>query len=280
VALGAATDADAAVWRARALRAGALAERLTAGKAALNERVAGLAAQAGYLTETVATLSGLLSGTSGEKKKPRQPGGGGDAGRGGGDGDGGRGRPGARRRGQRQGAPGHGLRLHARLETGERFTGVDPELRACRCCGTGYEYLGTGDSGQADWEVRLRRIVWRRCGCPAELAGRVTACAARPPEVTGKGLFAAVFPGRLAYGKHVLGRPLHRVIAALAADGLDVAGGTLAGALRQAAPLLAGDRGARGGLGLCPRRRDQLAGLRRYPRQGREPLAAAGVRDR
>ena len=37
----------------------------------------------------------------------------------------------------------------------------------------------------------------------------------------------------------VLGRPLHRIIAALAADGLDVAEGTLVGALQQVVPLLA-----------------------------------------
>ena len=233
------------MWRARALRAEALAEQLTAEKSALNERVAGLAAQVEHLTETVATLSGLLFGTSSEKKKPRQPGGGGDAGRDDGQGDGGQGRPGARRRGQRRGAPGHGRQLHAHLETEERFIDVDPELRRCRCCGTEYEYLGTEDSEQVDWEVLLRRILWRRrryrrrCQCPEKLAGRMTVCAARPPKVIPKGLFTAMFLARLAYEKYVLGRPLHRIIAALAADGLEVAEGTLVGALAQVAPLLA-----------------------------------------
>ena len=233
------------MWRARALRAEALAEQLTAERAALNERVAGLAAQVEHLTETVATLSGLLFGTSSEKK-PRQPGGGedGDAGRDE-DGDRGRGRPGGGRRGQRRGAPGHGRRPYAHLETEERFIDVDPQLRRCRCCGTEYEYLGTEDSEQVDWEVVLRRIVWRRrryrrrCQCPAKLAGRMTVCAARPPKVIPKGLFTAMFLARLAYEKYVLGRPLHRIIAALTADGLEVAEGTLVGALQQIAPLLA-----------------------------------------
>ena len=122
---------------------------------------------------------------------------------------------------------------------------MDPQLRRCRCCGTEYEYLGTEDSEQVDWEVVLRRIVWRRrryrrrCQCPAKLAGRMTVCAARPPKVIPKGLFTAMFLARLAYGKYVLGRPLHRIIAALTADGLEVAEGTLAGALQQIAPLLA-----------------------------------------
>ena len=46
-----------------------LAEQLSADKAALNARVAGLAAQVEQLTQTVATLSGLLFGASSEKKR-------------------------------------------------------------------------------------------------------------------------------------------------------------------------------------------------------------------
>ena len=64
-------------------------------------------------------------------------------------------------------------------------------------------------------------------------------CAPRPPKVIPKGLFTAMFLARLAYEKYVLGRPLHRIIAALAADGLEVAEGTMVGALAQVAPLLA-----------------------------------------
>jgi transposase len=228
------------LWRARALRAEARAEQLVAGKAELNERVAELAAQVEQLTETVATLSGLLSGACGGEKKPaRQPGDGEDAGHGGGQGR----RPGGRKRGQRRGAPGHGRRPYAHPETEEHIPAVDPDLRRCRCCGADYEYLGTEDPEQADWRVTLIRILYRRrryrrrCDCPAKLAGRVTVCAPRAPEVIPKGLFTAMFPARLACEKYVLGRPLHRIAAALAADGLDVAEGSLVGALRQIAPL-------------------------------------------
>jgi len=236
-------DADAAAWRARALRAEVLAEQLTAEKAALNARVAGLAAQVEQLTQTVATLSGLLFGTSSEQKKPaRRPGAGEDD-------DDARGsgqehRPGKGKRGQRRGSPGHGRRPYAHLETEEHIIDVDPLLRVCRCCGTGYEFLDTEDSEQIDWRVTLIRILHRRrryrrrCDCPAKLAGRATVCAPRAPKVIPKGLFTAQFLARLAYEKYVLGRPLHRIIAALAADGLDVAEGTLVGALAQIAPLL------------------------------------------
>jgi hypothetical protein len=61
----------------------------------------------------------------------------------------------------------------------------------------------------------------------------------RPPKAIPKGLFTEMFLAHLAYEKYVLGRPLHRIIAALAAGGLDVAEGSLAGALAQIAPLLA-----------------------------------------
>ena len=37
----------------------------------------------------------------------------------------------------------------------------------------------------------------------------------------------------------MLGRPVHRIVAALAADGFEVAAGTLCGALKQVAPLIA-----------------------------------------
>ena len=221
------------------MRAEALAAQLAADKVALNVRVAGLAAQVEHLTQTVATLSGLLFGDSSEKRNPGQQPGGGEDGH---EGDG-RARPGGR--GQRKGSRGHGRRSYAHLETEERIIDVEPGLRRCRGCGTDFEFLGTEDSEQLDWEVRLRRILWRRrryrrrCQCPAKLAGRIAVCAPRPPKVIPRGLFTAMFLARLAYEKYVLGLPLHRIIAALAADGLDVAEGTLVGALQQVVPLLA-----------------------------------------
>lgn len=54
-----------------------------------------------------------------------------------------------------------------------------------------------------------------------------------------KGLFTAGFLARLLHEKYVLGRPVHRIVAALAAEGLEIASGTLTGELRQVAPLLA-----------------------------------------
>ena len=232
-------DVEAGYWRARAERAEARAEKLEAESAALraerdelNARVAGLAGQVASLQESVTTLSGLLFGSSSEK-------GGSPLRRNGREGSG---RPaGAGRRGQRPGGPGHGRRDYAHLETEERIIDLDAGQRCCAECGEPFEFLGTEDSEQIDWQVKITRIVWRRyryrrrCSHP----GPKTVCAPPPPKPVPKGLFTVGFLARLAYEKFVLGLPVHRIVKALAADGLDVAAGTLCGALKQVAPLIA-----------------------------------------
>ena len=224
-------NADLACWRARAERAEAAAAQLRQENSELDARVAALSAEVGRLQEAVTTLSGLLFGTSSEKRAPAARGE---------DGAGGRSH-GARRRGQRPGGPGHGRRSYAHLETEERIIDLEPQERCCPCCGTGYELIGTEDSELIDWQVKLTRILLRRrryrrrCACD----GPKTACAPPAPKVVPKGLFTAGFLARLLHEKYVLGRPVHRVVAALAAEGLEIASGTLAGELRQVAPLLA-----------------------------------------
>ncbi len=75
-------------------------------------------------------------------------------------------------------------------------------------CGEPFEFLGTEDSEQVDWQVKITRIVWRRrryrrrCSHP----GPTTICAPPAPRPVPKGLFTAEFLARLAYEKHVLGR--------------------------------------------------------------------------
>ena len=232
-------DADADYWRARSGRAEARVAELEAAtaalradKAGLTARVAELAGQVARLQESVTTLSGLLFGSSSEKGGSLSRG----NGRAGGD------RPdGAGKRGQRPGRPGHGRRDRSHLETEERVIDVAAGQRCCAECGEPFEFLGTEDSEQVDWQVKITRIVWRRrryrrrCACP----GPATICAPPAPRPVPKGLFTAGFLARLAYEKHVLGRPVHRIVAALAADGFDVAAGTLCGALKQVAPLIA-----------------------------------------
>jgi transposase len=232
-------DVEAGYWRARAERAEARAGKLEAETAALraerdelNARVAELAGQVARLQESVTTLSGLLFGSSSEKGDSPSRGNGRDSGD----------RPaGAGKRGQRPGGPGLGRRDYSHLETEERVIDVDTGQRCCAECGKPFEFLGTEDSEQIDWQVKITRVVWlrRRYRRACAHRGPATVCAPPAARPVPKGLFTAGFLARLAYEKHVLGRPVHRIVQALAADGLEVAAGTLCGALKQVAPLIA-----------------------------------------
>jgi len=112
--------------------------------------------------------------------------------------------------------------------------------RACPGCGQAFEALGSECSEQIDWQVQITRIVHRRlryrrrCPCP----GPRTVTPPPPPAPVARGRFTAAFLARLLYQKYVLGLPVHRIVRALAADGLDVAEGTVTGALKAAADLL------------------------------------------
>jgi len=59
------------------------------------------------------------------------------------------------------------------------------------------------------------------------------------PKPIAKGRFTSRFLARLLVEKFVLGRPTHRIAAALAHDGLDLADGTLTGVLAACSDLLA-----------------------------------------
>ena len=58
------------------------------------------------------------------------------------------------------------------------------------------------------------------------------------PNPIPKGRFTAAFCARLLYLKFVLGLPVHRIVKMLAAEGLAVPEGTLAGVLKALAGLL------------------------------------------
>jgi transposase len=189
------------------------------------------------LREKVATLAKLVFGTSSEKKSSRQksttPSSGDDAGS--------ATEEPRRRRGQQPGSPGHGRRDYSGLETVEEIHDVAVEDQLCPHCGAAYVPFGEETSEQVDWQVRIVRIVHRRptyrrsCRCP--VAGVLAAPA--PPKAILKGRFTTQFLARLLCEKYVLGRPLERVVTALDADGLEVAKGTLVGALKALSVLLA-----------------------------------------
>jgi transposase len=218
------------------------AQRLAADNVALRARVAELEGQVGALAEKVSVLARMAFGTSSEKAAGPVPGGvgaTGEAGEAGGDGPGGG--PDKRGRGQRRGGRGHGRRDYSHLPTREEIHDVAEAERVCPRCGAGYARFGQECCEQIDWQVQLTRIVHRRptyrrtCRCPV----RGVLVAPPVPKAIGKGRFTTGFLARLLCEKFVLGRPAHRIIAALAHDGLDVAEGTLAGVFAACADLLA-----------------------------------------
>jgi transposase len=234
--------AEAGSWRARAEWAEARLALALAEKAELHTRVAELSAQVVALTERVATLSGILFGSSSEKR-PSQPAGDDPAAGGDGSLDEGAGEGvshSAGRRGQRGGAAGHGRRDYSHLETEERIIDVEPEQRCCAECGKAFIQAGSEDSEQLDWQIKVIRIIWRRrryqraCGC----AGPLTATAPAAPKVIPKGLFTPGFLARVLYYKYVLGLPVHRITTMLEAEGAPVAEGSVIGALKAVAVLV------------------------------------------
>jgi len=192
------------------------------------------------LVEQVAVLSRMLFGRSSEKASAGAGGPGGTDGSGeradgGGDADGDR-----AKRGQRPGSRGHSRRDYSDLDSREEVHDVPPDQRVCPDCGMAFTALGSEGSEQIDWQVHLIRIVHRRkryrraCACP----GQRTVTAPPAPNPIPKGRFTAAFCARLLYLKFVLGLPVHRIVKMLAAEGLTVPEGTLAGVLKALAPLL------------------------------------------
>ena len=227
-------------WRAEAQRWRAQAERSGAEAAQLRHRVVELEGQVGALTEKVAELARLAFGKSSEKKSAQQ-----SAGEGGPDGAGAGQQvgdlPAGRGRGQRKGSRGHGRRDYSHLPTREEIHDVPDGERVCPRCGAEYVPFGEECCELIDWQVQLVRVVIRRptyrrgCRCPV----RGVLAAPPAPKPIGKGRFTSTFLARLLVEKFVHGRPTHRIAAALAQDGLDLADGTLAGVLAACSDLLA-----------------------------------------
>lgn len=230
-----------AYWRARAERAEARAELAETENAALRGEVKVLVERVGELGEQVAVLSRMLFGQSSEQQRSPGDGQGAQDGQDAADGRGGQG-AGQGRKGQRPGSKGHGRRDYSHLDTREVIHEVPEGERVCAGCGTGLEPLGFEDSEQIDWEVKITRIVHRRrryrrrCTCQGQPR---TVIAPLPGKPIAKGRFTAAFLARLLFEKYVLGLPLHRIARALAADGFEVAEGTLSGALKATSSLLA-----------------------------------------
>jgi transposase len=145
-------------------------------------------------------------------------------------------------RGQRRGSRGHGRRDYSHLPARHETHEVAESKRLCPTCLAPYARLGEEVSQQLDWLVTLvvvihHRLTYRRtCQCPQ---AKKVLTAPVPPKPIRKGLFTSQFLARVLVDKYVHGLPLNRIGAMLAHDGLDIAQGTLVGALTRVCDLLA-----------------------------------------
>lgn len=144
-------------------------------------------------------------------------------------------------RGHQRGAPGHGRTMQSHLP--ERSEWVELDTPHCPRCGLALSlFPGSDDSEVLEVEVQAYRRVIRRqryrpgcdCGC---LPGIVTA--PPPPRLIERGKFGLSVWTSVLLDKFLYGRPSHRLLQDLAAHGLAMSPGTLAGGLQALAPLFA-----------------------------------------
>ena len=182
---------------------------------ASRNRIETLEAQLARLRATGAVLSKALFGRKSEKQETPRSG---------------------RKRGRQRGAPGHGRTQRPGLD--ERTETLTPpeDARVCSCCGKAYVANGADESTLIEIEVKahkrvIRRPRWRRaCNC-ASSPKEVSAPPA--PRLFPRTLFGTSFWARFLFEHCACYRPLHRVAAWMAGQGLPVSPGTLANSLKR-----------------------------------------------
>ena len=185
----------------------------------LRTRIQTLEEDLAKLRSTRAVLSKALHGRKSERQK--KPGTG-------------------RKRGQQLGAPGHGRTPRPKLQ--EKTERHDPpkDARICSCCGKPCVANGERSTSLIEIAVKahIRRIVrprWRR-GC--ECASSPLEVIAPPvPRLFPGTLFGTSFWARFLFEHGACRRPLCRVAAWYADQGLPVSPGTLANSLKRFVPL-------------------------------------------
>ena len=136
-----------------------------------------------------------------------------------------------RKRGQQRGAPGHGRTRRPGLE--ERLEQINPPPDACVCgrCGQPYAPNGAEESTLVEIEVKahkrvIRRPRWRRtCECASS---PIEVSAPPAPRLFPRTFYGTSFWARFLFEHCACFRPVHRVAAWMAGQGLPVSPGTLA----------------------------------------------------
>ncbi len=192
---------------------------LEAETATLTSRVETLESRVEKLRSTRSVLSKALFGSRSEKQKKAGTG---------------------RTRGQQPGAPGHGRTQRAGLREKEERRNPPKDARVCSCCGKPYVANGEHSTNVIEIEVKahIRRIVrprWRRgCECPSSPLEAIAPPAARLFPGT---LYGTSFWARFLFEHCACFRPLSRVAAWYADQGLPVSPGTLADSQKRFVPL-------------------------------------------
>ena len=195
------------------------ARELRAERTALASRAETLETQLDKLRSSRAVLSKAAFGSKSERQK--KPGTG-------------------RKRGQQRGAPGHGRTPRPKLQEKKEPRNPPKDARICSCCGK--PYVANGERVTTLIEIavkahirKIERTRWRR-GCE---------CASSPLEVTAPPaprlfpgtLYGTSFWARFLFENCACRRPLSRVAAWYADQGLPVSPGTLANSLKRFVPL-------------------------------------------
>ena len=176
----------------------------------VRNQVEALEAEVARLRSTGAVLSRRLYGRKSEQqKKPRSE----------------------RKRGQQRGAPGHGRTQRPGLEERAEVLAPPPDACVCARCGQPYAPNGAEESTLVEIEVKAHKRVIQR-----QRFRRTCECASSPMEVSAppaprlfRGTpYGITFWARFLFELCVGLRPVHRIAAWMAAQGLKISPGTLA----------------------------------------------------
>ena len=148
---------------------------------------------------------------------------------------------GKRKRGGKEGGPGHGRRDYSHLPEEEEFVEVPPDERICPRCGKPFaEMSDTEDSEQIEIEIRIYRRKMRRkrhrstCQCYGCTRTVTASC---PAKLIRKSRLGTSLWAHILLDKFASYRPTARLLEELKQHGLDLAPGTVADGLRRLEPM-------------------------------------------
>jgi transposase len=146
-----------------------------------------------------------------------------------------------RKRGQQPDSDGHGRRNHEHLIVIDESCILLADQQCCSCCGQPFEEIpGTTDGDILEIEVKAHRRRYHRqryrrtCTCPKQPA---VVTAPPPDKLIPKSNLGISIWAMILQHKFEFYQPLHRVLAELRSQDLDLAAGTITGGLKKIKPL-------------------------------------------